>query len=131
MSKKKLPTWQVPHLEDGSIPYYINDYVRDGVPHYYKIQVGWVPITLSDNHTPFQATIQIEGYSRGRSAANFDVANVETGATYTIFMTDMLDIILSENIYKGLVVGMWRPVKRGANFGIAMVKEDESEKDSK
>ena len=124
MVKKKTPTWQVPYLDDGSIPNYVR-YVKDGTPYYFKSQVGWVQITLSDNHTPFQATIQIEGYSRGRSAANFDVVNVETGATYTIFMTDMLDIILSENIYKGLVVGMWCPVKRGANFGIAMVKENE------
>ena len=68
---------------------------------------------------PFHATLKIVGYSKGRSAANFDLQSVHnTETTYTVFMVDTIDIITKNTLVNGELTGYWLPVKRGANYGI-------------
>jgi hypothetical protein len=85
-----------------------------------RITIGpdWRP------NVPFEAKLQLEGYSRGRSAANFDVID-EHGRKYTIFLTDMLDILQKHGIVKGWTEKLtWAFCKRGQNYGIRLHEDD-------
>ncbi len=78
----------------------------------------WIP------NKPFQATMKIEGFSRGRSAANFDVED-ENGRKYTIFMKDLLYILENHTVSKGKIEGLtWCFCKRGQNYGIQVYEEN-------
>lgn len=71
----------------------------------------------------FQDTITIINFSRGQSASNF-ICKDSKNNEYQIFMKDMLDIILHVNIKKGKIHGNWTFVKRGCNYGIALITEE-------
>ena len=66
----------------------------------------------------FVDTYQITGYSRGRSAAYFNLVSKATGMKCSMFLTDMTDILTTVNINKGKIKGRWIFVKRGQNYGI-------------
>ncbi len=85
-------------------------------------------------NVPFIAKIQIITYSRGRSAANWsailsdvdgcelEYAKLLEGMHVTIFMTDMLDIILKNNLFNGKSVFLRLAFcKRGMNYGLQQV----------
>lgn len=89
-------------------------------------------VVLKPNQ-PFIAKIQILTYSRGRSAANWnavlsevegcdsDYAEFLEGMNVTIFMTDMLDIILKNNLFNGKSVFLHLVFcKRGMNYGLKL-----------
>ncbi len=85
----------------------------------------------------FIAKLQINGMSRGRSAANFSaqITKVEVtndpemssfleGIDVNIFMVDMLDIVTSCNLYAGATARdnhVWTFCKRGSSYGIMRV----------
>ena len=80
----------------------------------------------------FDASIYIERIRRGRSAAHFKVrigGGVETpeflrDVSCTLFMTDLLDIIMREGIKAGgEVPGEFCFCKRGQNYGIQLYND--------
>jgi hypothetical protein len=80
-------------------------------------------ITWKENHE-FTDTLEIVGFSRGRSAANFNFKSTTNGMEYNTFMTDVLSIISKSVIDHGVVTGTWTFVKRGANYGIKLVDSE-------
>ena len=113
MASKK--SWKYPKKKNGSIPHYAASWeIRDG---YYS---------MSEDMTPFKGKMRLDGYSRGRSAAYFDVKNDMTGAEYTIFLTDMMNILEKHSVQQGQIIHrggsdftlMWVPTKRGDNYGV-------------
>ena len=69
----------------------------------------------------FEANLRVESFSRGRSAANFNVKNMQTGAEYTMFLTDFLDLLQKHVLDHGETPRLkWCFAKRGANYGIMM-----------
>jgi hypothetical protein len=98
-------------------------------------QLDWYDFRMKDvvlkPNAPFIAKLQILTYSRGRSAANWNAALSEVegcdsdyakfleGMNVTIFMTDMLDIILKHNLFNGKSVFLHLVFcKRGMNYGL-------------
>ncbi len=90
-------------------------------------------VVLKTN-VPFIAKIQILNYSRGRSAANWSAVLSEVdgcdseyakfleGMNVTIFMTDMLEIILNNNLWNGKSVFLHLAFcKRGMNYGLKVI----------
>lgn len=69
---------------------------------------------------PFRADLKLIGFSRGRSAANFDFRNVETGVTYTMFMKDFMEYLKQGDVIDSTLSGVWTVAKRGANYGIKL-----------
>ena len=67
-------------------------------------------------------TIKITGLERGRSAAHFKAIDAKTGEQFTIFMVDLLNIILTGAIVKGEVTGNFEYCKRGSNYGIHLAE---------
>ena len=71
-------------------------------------------------NAPFKAKLELVSYSRGRSAANFDLKD-EQGQEYSVFLTDMLDILLEHSIVKGWTEELtWSFCKRGTNYGLKL-----------
>lgn len=74
-------------------------------------------------NAPFEAVMTLEGYSRGRSAANFDVVD-ENGVKYTIFMTDFVDLLQRHSVIAGKTEKLtWSFCKRGQNYGVRLHDE--------
>lgn len=84
---------------------------------YIKVnQVVW-----KDNYE-FEEEMLIEGYSRGRSAANFNLQSTVDKRNYNVFMKDILEIMQNCTISESKVKAKWTFTKRGANYGIKLVK---------
>lgn len=133
MKNRKLYNGKIPFRE---YPRVKNDFVNRPA---YRAQLDYASygdIVWKDN-IEFIAQIQIESYSRGRSAANWSAKLHEVycdenpeyayfleGCEVTLFMTDLLDVILNYDLYKGVSLSLkWAFVKRGANYGLSLRSE--------
>jgi hypothetical protein len=99
---------QIPFGKDGNPLVY----AREGQYNLEK----WVP-----NYT-FDDVLTIDGITRGRSAAQFNLSGSD-GRKYTMFMTDMFDVIKRADIHRGMIAGTWTFQKRGQNYGVRLLKE--------
>ncbi len=74
---------------------------------------------------PFAAEMRVVGYERGRSAARFELQDVETGVTYPLFLSDLLPILQgpTQADPELRIRGTWEVSKRGANYGIKRVAQ--------
>jgi hypothetical protein len=91
---------------------------KDAVKEAERLKVGpdWRP------NEPFRAVMEFVGMSRGRSAANFDLKD-EHGIPYTMFMTDVLDLMKRHSIKKGKTDRLeWAFCKRGQNYGVKLAQ---------
>jgi len=71
----------------------------------------------------FTDVLKVDGYSRGRSAANINVTSQTTGISYSFFMSDFLDVVEECQIEKGMIEKKeWCFVKKGSNFGLCLYK---------
>lgn len=71
----------------------------------------------------FNATLEVENFSRGRSAATIYLKGVD-GTIYPMFLTDFVDLVktyLPDYEMPGCYTLKWEFVKRGANYGIRAV----------
>ncbi len=68
----------------------------------------------------FFAVLKLQGLHRGRSAAFFWWKDESTGATYPMFMVDLVDLLRRKSVYLGVAAAHWQPQKRGENYGIRM-----------
>lgn len=77
-----------------------------------------IPDEWRDNQ-PFQATLTLVTMTRGRSAAGFQWCDTATMAYLPMFLTDVCDLMMSdEGIVGGKATGWWIVVKRGMNYGL-------------
>ena len=72
------------------------------------------------SNTPFNATMTVEGMTRGRSSIKFELTGA--GKRWEMFATDFCELAQRASISNGEVAGMWEVCKRGANYGLRMVK---------
>src|SRR5687768_9777589 len=104
--------WKVPfNKETGSIPSYANTHF------------GSEKIYTWKDPEPFPATLAFEGFSRGRSAANAVFTRGE--ARFTVFLTDLHDMIMEGRIINGHIDDVFIPCKRGTNYGIKLYRPDD------
>jgi len=72
----------------------------------------------------FEATLTYDGFSRGRSAAGFDLKD-EEGHLYYLMMSEM-DRIMALGGWDGnKITGKWTFVKKGQNYGITLIERAE------
>lgn len=67
---------------------------------------------------PFEATLLLVNYERGRSAARFIWEDSTTSTRYPMFMSGMVDLVKGHRIEKGAATATWIVVKRGQNYGL-------------
>lgn len=72
----------------------------------------WLP------NDPFEATLVLVNYERGRSAARFIWEDPDTSTRYPMFMSGMVDLVKGHRIEKGVATATWIVVKRGQNYGL-------------
>ena len=70
----------------------------------------------------FTATLTFTGFNRGRSAAYAEFKNYLTGATFTMFLKDLDEVIKTCGIGNGKVEARWTFCKRGANYGLCLAQ---------
>lgn len=70
----------------------------------------------------FYDKLHIDNCHRGRSAANFQLSSDINGKEYTMFMSDLVDMIQKTTIIKGSIEGIWTFCKKGSNYGIVFLK---------
>ena len=77
----------------------------------------------------FYAYLQLNGLIRGRSAAYFMWSDVQhSGVEYPMFLKDLEDLMVLGCIINGRIIGTFKVKKRGSNYGIAYVSEQEKKK---
>ena len=104
MAKTKKGSYKIPFLGKDQVVY-----------------AGYGEYEWRENE-PFIDVIEYQGYSRGRSAANFSFKSCMNGQTYNMFMTDMSDII--PHMQKGILKGRFKFVKRGQNYGLRLLEDE-------
>lgn len=74
---------------------------------------------------PKRASLKIDQVVRGRSSATF-VLKDNDGFAYPMFLTDLMYLLENHSVTYGRTpVLTWTAVKRGANFGIAVMREND------
>jgi len=79
-------------------------------------------ITFVEKETKYRP-IKITGMERHRSTSHFNVIDIKTKQTFTLFMVDLMAIISTGAIIKGEVSGDFEYCKRGTNYGIYLAKK--------
>lgn len=68
----------------------------------------------------FYDDLRIVGLERGRSAAHFLAISTINNYVYTIFMDDMLNMIINNKIVNGCLDGEFIVKKKGKNLGVCL-----------
>jgi hypothetical protein len=98
------PKLKFPFRADGSVPHF---------PKEWEEKYEWKAAE------PFKAKLTLEDMARGRSAAYF-IFKSESGATFTVFMTDLVTMIRDRRWKEGAIAAVFEPCKRGENYGIRL-----------
>ena len=72
----------------------------------------------------FKASMEYLGYSRGRSAAYMKFVDRDSQSKYPMFLVEFDKIV--RKLRFGKINGVWTVRKRGQNFGIELVQEDDN-----
>ena len=99
---------KAPFMPDGSLLHWCSPYAEGD------------PYTIIKEVEPFRARLALTGSRRGRSAAYF-MWESDTGATFPMFMTEMVDLVTNGTVVKGVADEEWTIRKRGQNYGIKRV----------
>ncbi len=102
---KKVGDYQIPFDKDGNQLHYPETWSYRGC-------------VWKDND-PFEDTIEPVTLERGRSAAYFVFKRKSDGTEVTMFMKDLMEAF--NKINNGKITGTFRFVKRGMNYGIALM----------
>ncbi len=99
---------------NGLVPYYHGNMQRDSphpeYPRHRDTEITWKPAE------EFPATLTFKALEYRTYAVFVDQA----GAEYPVFMRDFLKLIPAMRC--GAVAGDWKPCKRGAVFGLVLVR---------
>lgn len=102
----------VPYDEKGNMMSYAVE--GDSPQNYYRAKGGWKPAEK------FSAKLTYRGCYRGRSATVFTFED-EKGHSYPMFLSGF-DMVVRLMV-KGVVAGVFVPVKRGSNYGLELVTQ--------
>ena len=102
---------------DGRVPFI------DGRQAQYDGERPWGDEKISYRSAQFHATLKVSGMYSGRSAKGIVLRNETTGDIYYLFIKELLDIFEKVGVQKGgYITAMWKYVKRGMNYGIAVTE---------
>ena len=130
-------------LYQGKIPFSPTEQEQvcyaDPLGAFAKMNGKWTRVNYDwRTNKPFSADLVFLEFLRGRSAANFigrventycedvDYGDLLDGCKVTIFMSDMLEMVKNSKIENGrLKDGLFDFVKKGSNYGIHLIHENE------
>lgn len=92
---------------------------RDGNQESYP---AWSGSEMLPNFS-FEDTLVYQGYGRGRSAVYVNFVRESNGKSVTMFISDFIDISVAGRMCDGgKVTGVFTFVKKGANYGCALLE---------
>lgn len=83
---------------------------------------GWKCDFLYDP-TAWKGSMRVEDTHRGRSAAQINWRDEETGNVYPMFLSDVFAMLKDADMKDGLITGYWKFVKKGSNYGVVYSKK--------
>lgn len=86
---------------------------------------GWNQKLVTVDNYYFSDTIKIDDWGRGRSAATFYATSQTNGKKYAFFMKEMMRVVESCVLNKGVFSGTFTFRKQGANYSISLINEKE------
>ena len=92
--------------------------LKDPVDFYGKLQIATIKSQVRMPNYTFFDTLIFDGYSRGRSAANMILKSKKLNIKYSVFMSDIGEIIMKMN--KGEISDNFTFTKKGANYGMKL-----------
>lgn len=70
----------------------------------------------------FEDVLEVYGYIRGQSAARICLrSKIEEYREYEMFLSDFIEMVMNNDLFKGLITGKFGWHKKGCNFGIYYV----------
>ena len=109
---------RVPLTKDGTLCTYVYPHRGEGVPA--GVRFGSKPFEWKDMFE-FEAKLELEGVTRGQSAARFIWSDAE-GRKYEMFVSDMVGLVKAGAVIEeGRCQAKWTFTKKGQNFGIKVV----------
>lgn len=99
---KKFGKYKVPFDKNGNLLHYASRYD----------EVSWV------DNSVFYDTLKFETYTRGRSAAYF-IFETAKRKKVNVFLKDFCEMV--PQMKSGCIDGYFTYVKRGENYGVAMI----------
>lgn len=73
--------------------------------------------------TAWKGSMRVEDTHRGRSAAQINWRDEETGNVYPMFLSDVFAMLKDADMKDGLITGYWKFVKKGSNYGVVYSKK--------
>lgn len=80
---------------------------------------GYGPVDWCPNE-PFDATLRVTDWGRGRSSVKFMLTDDVTGYVWEMFVKDFFEIVTTIGVNGAKVMGRWIVVKRGQNYGLTL-----------
>lgn len=124
MARKNSLT-QVPYHE--VLTYYDSRGERLASPRSHWELLSFVPKWVTDvdwrPNDAFEAELHLRTFHRGRSSVTFEFVDEATDVRYPMFVSDVFELMKFGEVSQGVVSGKWQVVKRGANYGLAPVRE--------
>lgn len=72
----------------------------------------WIPMER------FTSTLSFVCYEKGRSSLRFILSDPASGKTYSMTAQSIDEFV--NNAHNGQLTAVWKPVKRGANYGLIL-----------
>lgn len=91
----------------------------DGVLMHYATYRPYPPYTAAEWRDPevFEAELTLENVRSGMSA-KYVMWTDARGCRWPMFIPELLELIKTGTVVRGVVLGRWIPRKRGQNFGL-------------
>ena len=117
----KKKGYLVPFAENGSLLYYCTEGNAQGYLGGHAVKVTW------QAPEPFNAILQVDRITSGRSAVTVWWKNSLTGAEYPMTQAEF-NRVVKEAEWQGplLIDGLWRPVKRGQTYHVEYVPTEKA-----
>lgn len=92
-------------------------FLNNEMQHYGTDRHEWVELQ------PFAAqSMEIVGFYRGAVSAAKIILEDENGLSYPMFLSDVVDLMRTANIFQGVIWGgVWEATKKGQNYGIRLL----------
>jgi len=114
---KKIGTYRIPFdTSDNQLHYAGREPPANPDPDDVDKDVTW------KKNCQFHDTLKVEGMYSGQTAKYLRVVSTTTGHHYTMFVRDVIDVLLHATVDKGEMTATWTFTKRGANFGVAVLE---------
>jgi hypothetical protein len=107
--------WRKPYWDDVVLGLFRT---KDPIDWYGQPQIATINSQVMIPNYTFFDTLIFDGYSRGRSAANMILKSKKLNRKYSVFMSDIGDIIMRMN--KGEISDNFTFSKKGANYGMKL-----------